>query len=83
MDWIATGKTYACLQGSEADEDEGVQEEWEVEVSETQASSSQESAQERNPDTHVLKLLYQGNLAELDRRAEQQRDIVASGAFSP
>ena len=65
-----------CKEGSEHDEEERVQEEWEVELSETQASSSQESAQERNPDTHVLKLLYQGNLAELDRRAEQERKSV-------
>ena len=66
----------SCKQGSEPDEGERVQEESEVELSETQASSSQESAQERNPDTHVLKLLYQGNLAELDRRAEQDRKSV-------
>jgi len=58
------GTTYACLQGSEPGEDEGVQEEWEVEVSDTQASWSQESCEERNVAIRV---------AEKDRCEEHQR----------
>ena len=41
--------------------------------SETEESSSGESARERKEDTRVLKMLYEGNIAEANRREEQQR----------
>ena len=41
--------------------------------SDTEASSREESVPENDEDTRVLKMLYHGNLAEADRREEQQR----------
>ena len=62
-----------CKQASEPAEDASDHEEWEADWNETQESSSHESAHERDVDTRILKLLYEGNVAERDRREEQQR----------
>ena len=59
--------------GDEVGEEEN--EEWgqSSAKSETEESSSRESAHERTADTRVLKMLYEGNMAEVNRREEQQR----------
>ena len=41
--------------------------------SETEEDSGNESAHEQDVDTRVLRMLYKGNVAEVNRREEQQR----------
>ena len=60
-----------CEQEAE-EEEEGKMEQGSAQ-SETEVSSSGESAHERKADTRVLKMLYEGNIAEANRREEQQR----------
>ena len=44
-----------------------------VAVSETEASSAGDIEPEESRETHVLKMLYEGNVAEINRRDEQAR----------
>ena len=57
----------------DANWDRGADGDAEWDQSDTEASTDAEKASEEHEDIRVLKMLYKGNVAEVDRREEQQR----------
>ena len=65
----APGSTAACEETAD-DSAESLRDD---PVSDSEASSADEVEAEASRETHVLKMLYKGNVAEVDRREEQTR----------